>query len=514
MNVYGRVIGIVVSTLSIAWSNASTTAALGAEQDEAAAKQFVMLGEQEASKSNWKQAAEQFFQAANKNDQDPVAFYDLGVAYLHLGELEKARVAEEQAVILKPDFVNAHVQLATILSKLGDHSAAEKSLRKALELDPNNHMAKTNISTLLEAGTQGSQRSSAGDNATVPQGAEAGPKETPPVNLPKSSEVTAANQDASPVKTDAKCSAGACAVLQVHGVKRKKSDKSETATKLDEAFTAFGQGKLDATKQMLTKIVEDDSSSSSAYASLGAVVGMLEDYDAEIAKEKIAIELDDSNAVAHSNLAWALAHKGRWEEALREEEKALKLDAKLIQAAVGKAIAKYELGQASEAKQLLAEVITKHNSEALPHLAMSVLLEREGAVDSAKSELDEAYKLNPNSQTVKRWVAASELKNGHWDLARQLYSELAKANQFDGQAHLGFGLASEKLGDKIAALEALQKAVELSPGSAVAHMALGLALKDRGNTAEAAEELKEANKLNPKIRLAEADQQANKDTIK
>lgn len=505
MNVYGRVIGIVVSTLSIAWSNASTLAALGAEQDEAAAKQFVMLGEQEASKNNWKQAAEQFFQAANKNDQDPVAFYDLGVAYLHLGELEKARVAEEQAVILKPDFVNAHVQLATILSKLGDRSAAEKSLRKALELDPTNHMAKTNISTLLEAGTHGSQRSSAGDNPTVPQGAEAGPKETPPVNLPKSSEVTAGNQDASPVKTDA---------AQVHGVKRKKSDKSETATKLDEAFTAFGQGKLDATKRMLTKIVEDDSSSSSAYASLGAVVGMLEDYDAEIAKEKIAIELDDSNAVAHSNLAWALAHKGRWEEALREEEKALKLDPKLIQAAVGKAIAKYELGQASEAKQLLAEVITKNSSEALPHLAMSVLLEREGAVDSAKSELDEAYKLNPNSQTVKRWLAASELKNGHWDLARQLYSELAKANQFDGQAHLGLGLASEKLGDKTAALEALQKAVQLSPGSAVAHMALGLALKDRGNTTEAAEELKEANKLNPKIRLAEADQQANKDTIK
>lgn len=505
MNVYGRVIGIVVSTLSIAWSNASTPAALAAEQDEAAAKQFVMLGEQEASKSNWKQAVEQFFQAANKNDQDPVAFYDLGVAYLHLGELEKARFAEEQAVSLKPDFVNAHVQLATILSKMGDRSAAEKSLRKALELDPNNQMAKTNISTLLEAGTQGSQRSSAGDKAAAPQGAEAGPKETPAIILPKSSEVTAANQDAPPVKTDA---------AQVHGVKRKKSDKSETAIRLDEAFTAFGEGKLDATKQMLTKIVEEDSSSSSAYASLGAIVGMFEDYDAEIAKEKIALELDESNAVAHSNLAWALAHKGRWEEALREEEKALKLDPKLVQAAVGKAVAKYELGQASEAKQLLAEVITKHNSEALPHLAMSVLLEQEGALDSAKSELDEAYKLNPNSQTVKRWLAASELKKGRWEQAKQLYSEIANANQYDAQAWLGFGLALEKLGDKTAALEALQKAVQLSPGSAVAHMALGLALKDRGNSAEAAEELKEANKLNPKIRLAEADRQANKDTVK
>ena len=91
---------------------------------------------------------------------------------------------------------------------------------------------------------------------------------------------------------------------------------------------------------------------------------------------------------------------------------------------------------------------------------------------------------------------------------------MVKANQFDAQAYLGFGLASEKVGDKAAALEALQRAVQLSPASAVAQMALGLALKDRGNASDSAEHLREAARLNPSIRLAEVLPQSEETTTK
>eukprot|EP00976_Prorocentrum_cordatum_P107619 1194674-Prorocentrum_minimum.AAC.13 len=55
----------------------------------------------------------------------------LGSCLLGLGELKAARAALRRASLLQPFFPDAHCDLGTVLQELGEHEAAEKSLREA-----------------------------------------------------------------------------------------------------------------------------------------------------------------------------------------------------------------------------------------------------------------------------------------------------------------------------------------------------------------------------------------------
>src|SRR6516162_806766 len=141
---------IFISALTLAPLVFISTPSLAQEPNQPGQNELIQRGEQEAARGNWQEAAQHFYKAVNEDDKNPVAFYDLGVAYLHLGDLSKAQIAEEQAINLKSDFISAYVQLATICSKAGDTSLAESTLRKALEADPNNQTVQANLKAILE----------------------------------------------------------------------------------------------------------------------------------------------------------------------------------------------------------------------------------------------------------------------------------------------------------------------------------------------------------------------------
>src|ERR1700679_2912721 len=107
-------------------------------------KELIDKGEGFAKTGNWQAASEQFFKACTLEDSNALGFYDLGIAYLHLNKFAKARAAEERALDLNPNYVNAHIQLATILSNMGGQAEAEAELNKALAVEPNNDLAKRN----------------------------------------------------------------------------------------------------------------------------------------------------------------------------------------------------------------------------------------------------------------------------------------------------------------------------------------------------------------------------------
>src|SRR3979490_2124194 len=64
------------------------------------------------------------------------AFFFLGQALYEVGEIEPARDAYRAAVKLSPKYVGAHVALAHVLRKLGDHREAIKEGMIALDLAP------------------------------------------------------------------------------------------------------------------------------------------------------------------------------------------------------------------------------------------------------------------------------------------------------------------------------------------------------------------------------------------
>lgn len=95
-----------------------------------------------APKANSDKAFEKAVTAYKKlidaNDQDDVAYYNLGRAYNKLNEDEDAARALKQAVKLKPDDTEYQTELGAILIKLAQYQEAIPPLKKALELDPEN----------------------------------------------------------------------------------------------------------------------------------------------------------------------------------------------------------------------------------------------------------------------------------------------------------------------------------------------------------------------------------------
>jgi tetratricopeptide (TPR) repeat protein len=88
--------------------------------------------------------------AAAINPADAAVYgYDMARLHAELGELAKARELYEKSIALRPGYVDAHVNLAGVLSQQGDHDGATKEYERALALDANHPLANYNFGVEL-----------------------------------------------------------------------------------------------------------------------------------------------------------------------------------------------------------------------------------------------------------------------------------------------------------------------------------------------------------------------------
>src|SRR5215213_2820380 len=106
-----------------------------------------------------------------KNKEDDAAYYNLGRSYNKLDEDEDAQKALKEAVKLKPDDTLYQTEYGAILIKLAQYDEAVRALKKALEIDPENSEA----AELLEKAEAGKKRINFGVT----------PKPPTPENIPK-----------------------------------------------------------------------------------------------------------------------------------------------------------------------------------------------------------------------------------------------------------------------------------------------------------------------------------------
>ncbi|HEY0462016.1 MAG TPA: tetratricopeptide repeat protein [Pyrinomonadaceae bacterium] len=100
-----------------------------------------------------------------KNKEDDAAFYNLGRSYNKLDEDDDAEKALREAVKLKPDETLYQTELGAIEIKLAHYDEAVKALKKALELDPENSEA----AELLDKAEAGKKRIDFGVTPKPPQ---------------------------------------------------------------------------------------------------------------------------------------------------------------------------------------------------------------------------------------------------------------------------------------------------------------------------------------------------------
>ena len=98
---------------------------------------------------NWQNAASVFQKAIDFDDKYVEAYNNIGVAYSHMGEDEKAVKNYNRAIQIKKDYSNAYNNLASHYDDIGNYNDAVKNYVNALEFDPKHMNAQNNLIHLI-----------------------------------------------------------------------------------------------------------------------------------------------------------------------------------------------------------------------------------------------------------------------------------------------------------------------------------------------------------------------------
>ncbi|GHU06899.1 hypothetical protein FACS189431_0570 [Alphaproteobacteria bacterium] len=103
--------------------------------DERNAVAYNRLGMLFAKQHDYQDAIE-CFEIAQSLAPSASSFHNVGLVHMEIGDLEKAALAMEQAMLLEESVAFRHISYAQILEKIGNKKAMIEELEKAVELEP------------------------------------------------------------------------------------------------------------------------------------------------------------------------------------------------------------------------------------------------------------------------------------------------------------------------------------------------------------------------------------------
>ena len=126
----------------------------------------------------------------------------------------------------------------------------------------------------------------------------------------------------------------------------------------------------------------------------------------------------------------------------------------------------------------------------LVHIIRARKSVREGRLDDARNEIEQAQMLRPDDEDVLNLLSIVEFKRGNFREAAEAGRALLSRNPDSAILHANLGLILFKQGKIEEAERQLRNAVEIKPDHARSHLYLGLLYKDRGKLGLALEHLK------------------------
>jgi len=196
-----------------------------------------------------------------------------------------------------------------------------------------------------------------------------------------------------------------------------------------------------------------------------------------------------------SDLGAALAGAGRYQEAIAEYKRALKLQP-LPQIRVNLALAYYKAVELTEAA---GELQPLHASDP-DNLKIALLLGdcyfRLGEFKKAVGVLDPLEAAHPEEQALNYLLGIALISDGQVDKGEVLVNKILRDGN-SAEAHLMLGAARLEVYDASGAVDELSEAVKLNPNAPLAHYLYGKALLTLGHRTEAMENFRDELVIDP-----------------
>jgi tetratricopeptide (TPR) repeat protein/cell division protein FtsB len=381
------------------------------ELDPKYAKAHYQLGAVLGMQKQWGEAIAEFREAVRLKTDDALAHDGLGNALYERGELDQAIAEFREAIRLEPDLATAHGGLGNALRDKGQLDRAIAEYREAIRLKPDLAESHGNLGVALAA-----------------------------------------------------------------------------KGRLDEAIAEYREA---------IRLKKD---SAEAHSNLGIALRDEGQLDQAIAEYREAIRLKPDRAEPHHNLGTALRDKGQLDQAIAEYREAIRLKPDLAESHNRLGALLRAKGQLDQAIAEYREAIRLKPDLAESHHALGVALRDKGQRDEAIAEFREAIRLKPDWPEVRQNLGKSLATNQAWGEA---IAEYSKAIELEpkfalAQNNLAWLLSTcpaAKFHDPRRAVELAKKAVELAPKQRIYWNTLGIAQYVAGDYKAAIDALNKSMEL-------------------
>ena len=168
---------------------------------------------------------------------------------------------------------------------------------------------------------------------------------------------------------------------------------------------------LEKAFQFAEKAKALDDKSFGGPAALGHAYLLKRDYDKALAEGKLATELAPNSSLAASHLGWTLRSVGRYEEAMKEYERALRLDPLNTGYTVTQIGTTYLMMRRYEESISACKKALEGNSRNLAaHLTLAMAYSSSDKMDEARAAASDVLKVSPNF-SVENFAKSLPYKN-------------------------------------------------------------------------------------------------------
>jgi tetratricopeptide (TPR) repeat protein len=321
------------------------------------------------------EAVKRFKKALVINPEYAEAHNNLGVALQNLGLMDAAVKSYENAVAVKPDYTEAHNNLGVALQNLGLMDSAVKSYEKAVALKPDYTEAHNNLGNIFKELKQLDAAIKSYEKVIAIN------PDYPEAHYNLGNTLRELGQLETAIKSYEK-------VIAI------KPDYADVHFNLGDTLRKLGQ--LDKAVKCYEKAISIKVDFADAHNNLGVSLKILGQLDEAVKCYEKAISIEVDFADAHNNLGVALQRLGQQDKAIKCYKKAIAIKPDYAEALTNLGIAYRKLGQLDKAVKCYKKVFAIKPDYADAYYNLGIACQQLGQLDKAAKHYEKALTIKPD----------------------------------------------------------------------------------------------------------------------